>query len=394
MKRFAKIISLVLTLAMVFSVMSVGAWATIVNPITGATIKVVDENGNALKDVTVYVDGADSVTDENGLVALGELEDGLHPVVTELSGYFANYVGLGINGGHPSVDEEDGIAYIDDNGNVVIVMTEIPEITFEIVKNVELAAGSEEAPETTFTFEVKCDPNNVADAEGTVVLNPEDFTFTTEITVPAGEPSASKKVTLDINDENTYRAWVGGIITVREENDGAENWTYDEAILPAGENGLNGSIFTFTNTYNKPAEVPPVVNEVEPEKDKIIVKKIWVGDDEKTRPEEITVQLYKNGKKYEKPVKLSADEDIYENWRHVWDDVREDEDTVWSVKELNVPDGYSVSIEQRRSNYFIITNTLNEKANPETGASDFVGAAVALAVCSTVCGAALMLKRK
>ena len=64
-------------------------------------------------------------------------------------------------------------------------------------------------------------------------------------------------------------------------------------------------------------------------------------------------------------------------------------------EEIEVPEGYECTVKQVKYNYFEITNTyVGEKKNPETGASDFVGAAVALAVCSTVCGAALMLKRK
>lgn len=298
-------------------------------------------------------------------------------------------------------DTADGLGFVIENTHTPTSYVEFP-ITKVVKQGGNVAPGKE-----TFTFEAFVMTDN-----GKQSLQTQ--TITTNGVETKGQYFTIEKSMLE-----------NGVF-VREVKGSSEGWTYDEQlwlVKPAPQpmsvddevliEQMDLEIFkveikdthmdrepadeiVFTNTYTKNTVKPPV-QEYDPEptpKDKVVVKKVWVGDDEKTRPEEITVQLYKNGKKYEKPVKLSADEDIYENWRHVWDDVREDEDTVWSVKELNVPDGYSVSIEQRRSNYFIITNTLNEKPNPDTGASDFVGAAVALAVCSAVSGAALMLKRK
>ncbi|MBQ8598664.1 MAG: Cna B-type domain-containing protein, partial [Oscillospiraceae bacterium] len=79
------------------------------------------------------------------------------------------------------------------------------------------------------------------------------------------------------------------------------------------------------------------------------VKKVWKNDDTSTRPNKVTVELYRDGKYYD-TVTLSEKN----NWTYRWEDL--DEDYNWTVKEVNVADGYEVSYKQR-GNTTTITNS-------------------------------------
>ena len=79
------------------------------------------------------------------------------------------------------------------------------------------------------------------------------------------------------------------------------------------------------------------------------VLKVWDdGGAEDSRPQEITVELLRNGKVYD-TVKLSEKN----NWRYTWLDL--DADARWSVTEKTVS-GYTVSI-TREGITFVVTNT-------------------------------------
>lgn len=156
------------------------------------------------------------------------------------------------------------------------------------------------------------------------------------------------------------------------------------------------------NNPNRPdpnAPMNPAPNDDYEEDDDtmdIIVRKKWVGDNENIRPSEVTVQLIENGDPIGNPVKIQGSKQNEKNWKYTWKNM--DEDSEYTIVEIDIPEGYVSTVENVRANYWVITNTYNQtpavKENPETGASDFSGAAVALAVCFTVCSASLMLKRK
>ena len=79
------------------------------------------------------------------------------------------------------------------------------------------------------------------------------------------------------------------------------------------------------------------------------VLKVWDDDGAgDSRPQEITVELLRNGKVYD-TVKLSEKN----NWRYTWLDL--DADARWSVTEKTVS-GYTVSI-TREGITFVVTNT-------------------------------------
>lgn len=86
--------------------------------------------------------------------------------------------------------------------------------------------------------------------------------------------------------------------------------------------------------------------------EKVKVRKVWEDDDEDDRPEEITVQLLRNGKVYDE-VTLSEDND----WSYTWSGL--DADYTWKVVEADVPDGYEMS-RTKSGTTTVITNSAEE----------------------------------
>ena len=80
----------------------------------------------------------------------------------------------------------------------------------------------------------------------------------------------------------------------------------------------------------------------------LTVRKIWV-DDGANRPDSVTVNLIKNGDLY-----ASAELNAGNQWTYTWD--RLSKNAVWTVEEVDIPDGYEVSYE-KSGNVITITNT-------------------------------------
>lgn len=89
----------------------------------------------------------------------------------------------------------------------------------------------------------------------------------------------------------------------------------------------------------------------------ISVLKIWKDEtNSNSRPREISIELTKDGQKYD-TVTLNSDN----NWKHTWKKL--DSGSQWVVTENNVPKGYEVDI-QRDGNTFVVTNTYKEVDKP------------------------------
>lgn len=86
----------------------------------------------------------------------------------------------------------------------------------------------------------------------------------------------------------------------------------------------------------------------------INVRKVW-KDDGKDRPDHVTIRLYKDGDRYD-DVKLSDSN----HWKYSWTDL--DASSKWTVKEIDVPDGYKVTYKTTGVD-ITVTNT-KSKANP------------------------------
>lgn len=107
----------------------------------------------------------------------------------------------------------------------------------------------------------------------------------------------------------------------------------------------------------KPVEKPPV----EPDEEiGFKVLKLWKGDSALSdRPQSIEVEIFRNGTS-DRIVTLSKEN----NWVYSW--TAKKDGASWKVAERNVPEGYTVTVEERPT-AFILTNTLSadEPENPE-----------------------------
>lgn len=94
------------------------------------------------------------------------------------------------------------------------------------------------------------------------------------------------------------------------------------------------------------------------------VVKVWKdAGREQRRPQQIAVQLLKDGAVYDTVTLSEAN-----GWQHVWEKL--DADAQWQVTERCTPDGYVVSV-SREQTTFTMTNTYQEKDDtprlPQTG---------------------------
>lgn len=110
------------------------------------------------------------------------------------------------------------------------------------------------------------------------------------------------------------------------------------------------------------------------------VIKLWKdsGNEDK-RPEDVDVEIFKDGELVES-VKLSADND----WKYSW--IGLDDGSVWTVVERNVPEGYTLTMENKEAT-FVVTNTF-VPVEPPTGDS-FDAQPYIIAIC--VAGALLIV---
>jgi len=119
-----------------------------------------------------------------------------------------------------------------------------------------------------------------------------------------------------------------------DEND---EWVYDVQLsskqTPGSDSGGGGDDYT-----------------------QVSVLKVWEDNDSEKRPTEIVVELY-DGSVLVDTVKLSKEN----NWQHTWN--RLDEDGTWTVREQEVPEGYTVSVEKQGTR-FVLTNTLPDDPPP------------------------------
>ena len=91
----------------------------------------------------------------------------------------------------------------------------------------------------------------------------------------------------------------------------------------------------------------------------VSVKKIWKLDSGGTATDAVQVALLQNGEVYATVI-LNADND----WSYTWSDL--DNSYTWTVQEMDVPAGFTVSIDQTSSNSFTITND-DQVGLPQTG---------------------------
>lgn len=91
----------------------------------------------------------------------------------------------------------------------------------------------------------------------------------------------------------------------------------------------------------------------------ITVEKRWKLDDGGTAAGQITTVLMRGGEEYARAV-LNQEN----GWRHEWSNLEQGD---WSVRELNVPDGFTVEIERQGGCFIIINDDIPKEIIPDSG---------------------------
>lgn len=139
------------------------------------------------------------------------------------------------------------------------------------------------------------------------------------------------------------------VISVRHTQDG---WYYDAlpfmVMLPALDESANDWLYIVDASAKHDAQEVPEI----PQTTELKVQKIWKDDGyEKQRPEEVVIQLLKDGK-----VTDTKTLNEKNHWRYTWTDL--DAGAKWTVTEQKVS-GYTVEI-TREGSTCVVTNTYKD----------------------------------
>ena len=159
------------------------------------------------------------------------------------------------------------------------------------------------------------------------------------------------------SDNNGYLSFTGladGIYLVRQVNMDDDfktlgyNFTTDSYIIAIPSLDSDGN-----EIRNVTCQPKGELKELEKKDTSLTVYKIWKDDNNKkgARPKSINVGLY-NGTVLKEKVELNAGN----NWMYSWKKL--DKDGKWSVKELDVPSGYTATVTSDDQGWKI-TNTYN-----------------------------------
>ena len=137
--------------------------------------------------------------------------------------------------------------------------------------------------------------------------------------------------------------------------------TFDPVLVTLPGLDANGNWQYALTVAAKPGILPPIDPD---EKTEYKVLKLWRGDNGETgRPKSIEVTIFRDGLPQETVV-LSEEN----HWSYSWP--ANDDGAQWKVVEQNVPDGYTMTVEQKETT-FIITNTRpNEPTPPPSQTGD------------------------
>lgn len=140
-----------------------------------------------------------------------------------------------------------------------------------------------------------------------------------------------------------------------------DTWSHSFTDLPVYKNGQK-LVYTVTEdtvaNYSTVIEGSTITNSYKPGKTSVTVTKKWVDAENQDglRPKSIKVQLYANDQKSGKEVELSADND----WTYTFSDLDEKkagQAIQYTVKETEVPEGYTQAVETTNPGQVVISNT-------------------------------------
>ncbi|HJE97588.1 MAG TPA: Cna B-type domain-containing protein [Ligilactobacillus acidipiscis] len=213
------------------------------------------------------------------------------------------------------------------------------------------------------TYSVKEDPV----AKYTPTPNKDGYGITNNHT-PETFTLNGKKTWNDNNDQDGNRP---DSITIHLLKNGKEidskkvtakdNWEYSFKDLDKNVNGKE-AVYKVTedNVPDYSSDVSDnknIVNNYTPDKTSATVTKSWNdANDQDGLRKNVKVQLYANDKAYGEPVELSEDQ----NWTYTWSDLNQRQgkkDIKYTVKEVDIPDGYTSEVNNDNQGNMIITNT-------------------------------------
>ncbi len=198
-------------------------------------------------------------------------------------------------------------------------------------------------------------------------------------------PGGVKLPQVDSNDPNaweyyaeqrqrmTLRNVVGNVGELWGEND--EVYFFYSIICPEGyrikeANGTLTNTLTLVLDDNKEEIVTPPLDIKDEDEGESVTVKVKFDSVDADSVKEVPVELLKDGRRYK-------NKDINEkmNWKHKWEDLPCDEDTVWDVRPTEIPEGCEAEVVRVRGNYFeiILSKEAVEapstmgKPNPGTG---------------------------
>ena len=184
---------------------------------------------------------------------------------------------------------------------------------------------------------------------------------TTEVTVKKvwddaknqdGLRPASITVHLLANGEKVQTSTVSGE---------GETWSHTFTNLPVYKNGQK-IIYTVTEdtvaNYSTAIDGTTITNTYKPGKTSLTVTKKWADAENQDglRPKTIKVQLYADGQELGKVVELSEDN----KWTYTFSDLDEKKDgkaVQYTVKETEVPEGYTQTVAATNPGQVVITNS-------------------------------------
>lgn len=182
-------------------------------------------------------------------------------------------------------------------------------------------------------------------------------------------------------------------------------WSYEWINLPVYEDGepitykvKERKVKEYEVTYSDIVEdVITITNSYTPNKTSFGVSKVWDDQDNKDRirPNSIKVQLYADGVAFGEPIVLSD----ANGWGCKWTQLplsRDGKEIVYSVEEIEIPDGYVATKEQLEDGEVVIKNTHKiTTSSKKTGDASPLRVAVVLFLISLLgLSAIAVMKRK
>ena len=140
-----------------------------------------------------------------------------------------------------------------------------------------------------------------------------------------------------------------------------DEWTHTFTDLPVYKDGQK-VVYTVTedkvDNYTTKIDGTTITNTYKPGKTSLTVTKNWkdANNQDGLRPKTIKVQLYAGDQKVGKAVELSADN----KWTHTFsnlDEKKAGQVINYTVKEIDVPEGYTQAVEATNPGQVVVTNT-------------------------------------